>query len=482
MKFIQALSISALITTALAIDNVVKLPVTKTKTNKLSKAVHSGLVKRAQDHQESLADDGVGYFATIEVGSPAQTIRVQIDTGSSDLWFPGTNNPQCPQGTATPIDQGSPYQDDFDYCLRSAQYDPGASSSWKVDSSAPAFHIEYVDYSFATGSWDESSNEGSDAFQYPNFPQRLKSDGYISKIVYSLYPSEDPYTTSGDIDITLLFGGVDTAKYSGTLEVFPLDSNYDLAITLTGISTDISGQTSVASTQSLSAVLDSGTTLQALPYNIVEQLAYNLGGSGETDSYGYFIVPCNYGSDDHITYTFGTKNINVPVEAVVSSDGNGNCALAIEPTNGLTILGDTFLINAYVVYDLEDREIAIAQAKYTSTENIQPVISSIPGAVRAAAVAAPSVAASATGGFVTSIIDSSATSFSMRIVLSISLKVDLFSCVPFNAFIFAFEDSFLILCIVLIRAGKSVLLFIDTYFILDIILSQDVAGIRGDIK
>lgn len=445
MKFIQALSISALITTALAIDNVVKLPVTKTKTNKLSKAVHSGLVKRAQDHQESLADDGVGYFATIEVGSPAQTIRVQIDTGSSDLWFPGTNNPQCPQGTATPIDQGSPYQDDFDYCLRSAQYDPGASSSWKVDSSAPAFHIEYVDYSFATGSWgtdnvqwndvtidnfflasaqnsnatsvfgialttDESSNEGSDAFQYPNFPQRLKSDGYISKIVYSLYPSEDPYTTSGDIDITLLFGGVDTAKYSGTLEVFPLDSNYDLAITLTGISTDISGQTSVASTQSLSAVLDSGTTLQALPYNIVEQLAYNLGGSGETDSYGYFIVPCNYGSDDHITYTFGTKNINVPVEAVVSSDGNGNCALAIEPTNGLTILGDTFLINAYVVYDLEDREIAIAQAKYTSTENIQPVISSIPGAVRAAAVAAPSVAASATGGFVTSIIDSSATS------------------------------------------------------------------------
>ncbi len=445
MRFVQALSFSALITTALAIDNVVKLPVTKTKTSKLSKAVHSGLVKRAQDHPESLSDDGVGYFATIEVGSPAQTIRVQIDTGSSDLWFPGTNNPQCPQGTATPIDQGSPYQDDFDYCLRSAQYDPGASSSWKVDASAPAFNIEYVDYSFATGSWgtdnvhwndvtidnfflasandsnatsvfgialttDESSNEGSDAFQYPNFPQRLKSDGYISKIVYSLYPSEDPYTTSGDIDITLLFGGVDTAKYSGTLEVFPLDSNYDLAITLTGISTDISGQTSVASTQSLSAVLDSGTTLQALPYNIVEQLAYNLGGSGETDSYGYFIVPCNYGSDDHITYTFGTKNINVPVEAVVSSDGNGNCALAIQPTNGLTILGDTFLINAYVVYDLEDHEIAIAQAEYTSTENIQPVISSIPGAVRAAAVAAPSVAASATGGFVTSLIDSSATS------------------------------------------------------------------------
>ncbi len=70
----------------------------------------------------------------------------------------------------------------------------------------------------------------------------------------------------------------------------------------------------------------------------------------------------------------------------------------------------------------------------------------------------------------------------MRIVLPISLKVDLFSCVPSNAFFFAFEDSFLILCIVLIRTGKSVLLFIDTYFILDIILSQDVAGIRGDIK
>lgn len=444
MKFIQGITVSALLATALAADNYVKLPVVKTKNSTLNKVppkISHQLSKRGQDVQNSLLDDGIGYFAKVQVGSPPQTIRVQIDTGSSDLWFPGNNNPNCPQGADTQIDENDPHQQDFDYCLKSAIYDPNASSTWKADYSKGPFSIEYVDGSYAKGTWgtdnlqwddvtvpnfflasannsnassvfgiarttDESSVQGENPFQYPNYPARLKQDGLISKIVYSLYPNENPYTASGDIDISLLFGGVDSAKYSGDLTVFPIDSGNDLSITLTGISTSVLGNTQSAFTFPLSAVLDSGTTYQALPFFLVQQLASSLGGSGEVDGQGYFVVPCEYSADDHITYNFGSKAIDVPVSAVVARDGTGACALTIIPTSGLTILGDSFLINAYVVYDIEDNEIAIAQAKYTNEENIQPVISTIPGATRGDDVATPSTSFSS--GFVTSLTSSAA--------------------------------------------------------------------------
>jgi len=432
MKFSTTLALGALASTALATDKVVKLDVTKTKSTKLPKAVGGGvtngtktinLQKRDKYVQDALADDGIGYFATLAVGTPEQTIRVQIDTGSSDLWFPGSNNPQCPEGTSTPIDDGN---EDEDYCLKKAQFDSSASSSWKVSENDPAFYIEYVDGSFAKGKWgtdtvkwndvtidsfqfaaasdsnatsvfgialeadeaSEYSETGGATFKYPNWPVRLQSSGYIDKIVYSLFPNQDPYTTSGDVDITLLFGGVDSAKYSGSLMTFDMDSTTDLAIPLTGITTNIGGSSQSAYDGSISAVLDSGTTLQALPYTIVQKIAQSLGTSGDTYE-DFYVVSCDSSSDDYIDYSFGSQTIKVPISAVIEEVSDGTCILAIMSTEELTILGDTFLTNAYVVYDLQDKEISIAQAKYTNKEDVQPVISTVPGATKAGDVSKP---------------------------------------------------------------------------------------------
>ena len=36
-----------------------------------------------------------GYFATVKVGTPAQEVTIQLDTGSSDLWFPHSGAEIC---------------------------------------------------------------------------------------------------------------------------------------------------------------------------------------------------------------------------------------------------------------------------------------------------------------------------------------------------------------------------------------------------
>ena len=39
-------------------------------------------------------------------------------------------------------------------------------------------------------------------------------------------------------------------------------------------------------------------------------------------------------------------------------------------TSDYNILGDNFLRSAYIVYDLDDNEISLAQVKYTTASNI----------------------------------------------------------------------------------------------------------------
>ena len=113
------------------------------------------------------------------------------------------------------------------------------------------------------------------------------------------------------------------------------------------------------------------------------------------------IVPCSLADDDlTFTFTFGGPSgasINVALSELVvpllTTDGSAPtiggeeaCTFAVESAGQDPILfGDSFLRSAYVVYDLENNMIGLAQTNFNSgSSNIKEITSGIPGVTKTA--------------------------------------------------------------------------------------------------
>jgi hypothetical protein len=257
---------------------------------------------------------------------------------------------------------------------------------------------------------------------YPNIVNQLKNQGYINTMAYSLW-LDDLTSKSGSI----LFGGVDTARYSGQLVGLPIQPDSQtgtlssFTVALTAVNLVANGKTSLLSSSSMvaAAVLDSGTTNTLLPDDVANAILNGVGAT--TDPYAGNVVSCDLANaDGSFSFQFGGTNgptIAVPIAEFVTipltdtqgqpitfpngpNRGKTACAFGIEAAGARPILlGDTFLRSAYVVYDLENMQLAIAQTNFNpGSANVQEFSgASIPGVSSIASAA--TVAATDVGGF-----------------------------------------------------------------------------------
>ena len=387
--------------------------------------------------QQTLDNLETLYFANASLGTPAQNFRLHIDTGSSDLWVNAANSQLCRAGG--------------NRCGASGTYNANDSSTYQYVNGA--FNISYVDGSGASGDYvkdtfrfggqtirelqfgigyTSSSPEGilgigytinevavgrAGLEPYANLPQKLVDDGTINSNAYSLWLNDLDASTG-----SILFGGVDTDKYHGELQTLPIiqeqDTYAEFIIVLTGMGQN--GQnSSLFSNQNVPVLLDSGSSLMYLPDNVVNSI-YQQYRAQYDSSAGAAYVDCSLGNQQgSLEFDFSGVRISVPLNELVIlaavSRGQSVCILGIAPAgNSISVLGDTFLRSAYVVYDLENNEISLAQTNFNATNsNIQeiqqgadgvPNASDVPNAVSTAAVGTggprlhgPSV----TGGLIT---------------------------------------------------------------------------------
>jgi elongation factor G len=175
-------------------------------------------------------------------------------------------------------------------------------------------------------------------------------------------------------------------------------------------------------------LLDSGGTISTLPDDLVDEIWHEAGAI--QDEVGTPHVPCSFANNDAwFEFGFGGPGgavIKVSLSQLVSGGpiriaftngtykGQEACGFGIRKGGGRSVLGDTFLRSAYVVYDLENLEIGLADAIFNKTSSgssvvpfarkAAPIPSSTPApsqdsaAMRAAAVTAtPTVYAAANG-------------------------------------------------------------------------------------
>lgn len=251
---------------------------------------------------------------------------------------------------------------------------------------------------------------------YPNIIDKFYTSGQIGARAYSLY-LDDLESSSGSI----LFGGVDSGKYTGDLIAVPIIkdtsvNNYTaFSVTLSSVAA-VTSSGAVSDNYTMDAqvvVLDSGTTLTYLPESVAESIFTTFGATYD-ESLGYATVACSQADNSSILleYQFGGSNgptIQVDMSELVITDGSSRggssgydsssestCAFGVSMSSGTYLLGDTFLRSAYAVYDLDAKQVALAQASFNATSSSVTAItsgSSIPGV----SATATDVIASATG-------------------------------------------------------------------------------------
>ena len=215
--------------------------------------------------------------------------------------------------------------------------------------------------------------------------------GYIQSRAYSLWLNDIDADT-GEI----LFGGVDTSKYHGKLHTIPLDkrkgksSASEFVVTLTQLAlTNDEGQSLnlTGGGYGIPVLLDSGTTYTYLPEDLYESLASEVGAQYIA---GTSIVPCSLRSyTGSIDFGFSGYQIHVNFSELVVdaydiygypitfSDGEQLCFFGIFPdsgSDGSYVLGDTFLRATYLVYDLDNEQIGLANTNFNVTERLGPHI------------------------------------------------------------------------------------------------------------
>ncbi len=326
------------------------------------------------------------YGLEVEVGTPPQKLILDIDTGSADFWVIATEGAFfC-----------SPKN-----CTASGLYDQFKSSSYQFVS--PFFSALYADSSGALGHWikedvkiggltlnhltiglgllstvghgviglaPESCIAGIGSLEigtYHNYPTALVDAGLAESRAYSLYLNSTKATEG-----TLIFGGVDSNAYIGNLTTHPV---YGEGIGILSVFLNSVSLNGVEFPLLQPAVLDSGTTITYLPDYIVDPIVLAIGGI----PFIINIIECIPETDTRtIDFKFGCATIKVKLSdfqtrfpldqsKILGSPNKCIFGLASNVKNaGINILGDSFLRAAYVVYDLDNAQISLAQANQSA--------------------------------------------------------------------------------------------------------------------
>ncbi|CAG8970838.1 hypothetical protein HYALB_00000815 [Hymenoscyphus albidus] len=367
------------------------------------------------------------YYIEIDVGTPPQPQRLFLDTGSSDVWLLDSAADLCldPRlqrihlggcGTTYTSSKSSTYklqaqnQFNISYLDRSGATGDYISDTIEISGSLiPNVQMGFAHKStigsglmgigYSVNQASQSRKNVAPPFTYPSVIERMVSARVINRKAYSLYLSDQDASTG-----SIIFGGMDTDKFHGDLFQLPVVPNRypngtsiyaELAVVMSSFSiTEQEGNTTnlTSSNFKLPVLLDSGTTFSYLPRTLARTIYRAVNALDDTEDSGLVFIDCailtqspkltfNYGFGgangtqiqvpiDELVFSLNTV-LNITEEDLPATPFPSTCAFGILPSSPSepSILGDTFLRSAYVVYDLDSNVVGLAQTNFNSTSS-----------------------------------------------------------------------------------------------------------------
>lgn len=298
------------------------------------------------------------YFADITLGTPPQSFKVILDTGSSNLWVPST---KCSSIA----------------CFLHTKYDNSASSTYKKNGTE--FKIQYGsgamegivsndiltigDLKIKGQDFAEATSEPGLAFAFGKFDgilglaydtisvngivppfYQMVNQGLLDEAKFAFYLG-DSEQDGGEA----IFGGVDDSRYEGKITYAPVRRKGYWEVQLDKVAF---GDEEM-DLDNTGAAIDTGTSLIALPSDVAEILNKEIGATKSWN--GQYTIDCEkVASLPPLKFVIDGKDYELEGSDYILNV-QGSClssftGLDIPPPLGpIWIIGDVFLRKYYTV-------------------------------------------------------------------------------------------------------------------------------------
>ncbi|KAI5120845.1 hypothetical protein M0805_007032 [Coniferiporia weirii] len=331
-------------------------------------------------------NQAVSYVANVEVGSPASTFSLLIDTGSSNTWvgagkaFTKTSTSvQTKDRVAVTYGSGSFSGTEFTDTvslgggLTITQQSIGvASTSEGFEGVDGILGIGPVDLTLATLSPDTRST-------IPTVTDNLFSQGVITanEVGVSFEPTTELTAENGE----LTFGGTDSSKFTGSISFAPLTTTSP-ANEFWGINQSIRYGTSTTILSSTAGIVDTGTTLLLISTDAFDRyrsatdsVLDETTGLLRLTTAQFANVQSLFFSINGVTFELTANAQAWPRSLNTAIGGNTRSVYLIvndigTPTgSGLDFInGFAFLERFYAVFDTANKRVGFATTTFTDAE------------------------------------------------------------------------------------------------------------------
>ncbi|NXC55866.1 PEPA protein, partial [Aleadryas rufinucha] len=314
---------------------------------------------------ENYMDDE--YFGTISIGTPPQEFTVVFDTGSSNLWVPSVfcASPACRNHNRFNPAESSTFLSTNDTLF--IAYGTGSMTGVLGYDTVNVAGINVHNQIFGL-----AETEPGDSFYYSPFDgilglafpsiassgatpvfDNMMIENLVDRHLFSVYLSRDSQGGS-----FVLFGAIDPYYTTQGISWIPLSAETYWQITMESVS--VNG-VPVACSFGCQAIVDTGTTLLAVPIRALQTLLSLLGASSSGE------ISCEATRNlPNLIFRIHGKEFPVPPRAYVLRS-NGFCTLGLQgmdvPTEEgeLWILGDVFIREYYVIFDRANNKVGLSR-------------------------------------------------------------------------------------------------------------------------